>query len=189
MEGRVTLMAMAWYVICAVAGRESKVKEAILTALKQANLQAKLEEMLIPVERVTEVKRGRRTTAERKIFPGYIYVRMEIAPDVLEVINNVEGVIGFLGADPQQPDSLTAEEAERIIRIAKADSVDEQRAALVQIPFKVHDRVKIREGTFAGMEGEIEEINSAKGTIRVGITVFNRKTPIELEVWQVEETG
>lgn len=180
-------MAMRWYVVRAVSGREDRAAEAIGYQLRQRGLEAKVEELLIPVERVTEVKRGRKVTSKHKLYPGYIYARMEPTEAVLETIREAEMVTGFLGADPAMPDPLTDVEAERILKIAKAENADEQRAAIVQIPYKVGDKVKVREGTFAGMDGMVDEINPAKGTLRVLITVFGRQTPIELEVWQVEE--
>jgi transcriptional antiterminator NusG len=142
--------------------------------------------MLIPAERITEVKRGKKVSTERKLYPGYIYIEMDLNNDVLETVNEVDGITGFLGADPRNPDPLTKDEAERIIRIASAATAEEQRKELVQIPYKLEDRVKVKEGTFAGMDGEIAEINAAKGLLRVMITVFGRQTPVELEVWQVE---
>lgn len=180
-------MSKRWYVVKAVSGREDKCREQILYKIRQAGLQEQVEDLLIPVEHVTEVKRGKRVTSKHKLYPGYIYALMQPEQAVLDTIRSVDGVTGFLGADPALPDALTAEEAERIIKISTAATPDEQRAAIVQIPYELGDKVKVREGTFAGMDGVIEEINAPKGILRVLITVFGRQTPIELEVWQVEE--
>lgn len=177
---------MRWYVLKAVSGRENTCRDQIQTQLKVRKLEAKVGQLLIPAERITEVKRGKKVSSERKLYPGYIYVEMDLSNDVLDAVNDIEGVTGFLGADPRNPDPLTKDEADRIIRIATAPSPDEQRKELVQIPFKLEDRVKVKEGTFAGMEGEVAEINAAKGELRVMITVFGRQTPVWLEVWQVE---
>jgi len=182
-------MSKHWYVIKAVSGRENRARETVNAKLKALGLQEAVEELLIPVERVTEVKRGKKVTSERKLYPGYIYAYMEPQDDVLEVIRGVDGVTGFLGADPARPEPLSSEEAERIIKIATAADADEQRAAIIQVNFDVGDKVKVKEGTFAGMDGLVEEINPTKGTVRVLITVFGRQTPIELEVWQVEEVA
>jgi transcriptional antiterminator NusG len=179
-------MAMRWYVIKAVSGRENRIRDNIQQQLKLNKQEAFIGQMLVPAERITEVKRGKKVSTERKLYPGYIYVEMELANPVLETINAVDGVTGFLGADPRNPDPLTKEEAERIIKITTAQSSDEQRAAIVQVPFNLNDRVKVKEGTFAGMEGVVGEINPAKGELRVLITVFGRQTPVSLEVWQVE---
>ncbi len=179
-------MAMRWYVVKAVSGRENKIRDTIQSTLKVKKLDPLVGQMLVPAERVTEVKRGKKVSTERKLYPGYIYIEMEPEQDVLDTINSVDGVTGFLGADPRNPDPLTKDEAERIVRIATAQSPDEQRKELVQIPFKVDDRVKVKEGTFAGMEGVVAEINAQKGELRVLITVFGRQTPVSLEVWQVE---
>jgi transcriptional antiterminator NusG len=178
---------MRWYVLKAVSGRENTCRDLIQSQLKARKLEERVGQMLIPAERVTEVKRGKKVSTERKLFPGYIYVEAEINDDVLETINAVDGVTGFLGADPRNPDPLPTEEAERMVRIATAQSPDEQRKELVQIPFKVEDRVKVKEGTFAGMEGVVAEINPQKGELRIMITVFGRQTPVWLEVWQVEQ--
>jgi transcription termination/antitermination protein NusG len=177
---------MRWYVLKAVSGRENSCRDMIQTQLKGRKLEARVGQMLIPAERITEVKRGKKVSSERKLYPGYIYIEMEPEADVLETINAVDGVTGFLGADPRNPDPLTKDEAERIVRIASAQSPDEQRKELVQVPFKIDDRVKVKEGTFAGMEGVVAEINATKGELRVMITVFGRQTPVWLEVWQVE---
>jgi transcriptional antiterminator NusG len=180
---------MRWYVIKAVSGRENACREQIQVQLKAAKVDAKVAQMLIPAERVTEMKRGKKVTVERKLYPGYIYIEMELDNDVLEVIDGVDGVTGFLGADRHNPDPLSTEEAERIQRIAAAPTAEEQRKELIQIPYKLEDRVKVKEGTFAGMEGVVAEINAAKGELRVLITVFGRQTPVWLEVWQVESAG
>ncbi|TVR11065.1 MAG: transcription termination/antitermination factor NusG [Planctomycetota bacterium] len=182
-------MAMHWYVVKAISGRENKCRDAIVTKARQAGKSEQVGRLLVPSERVTEVKRRGKVTTERKLYPGYIYAECDLDEDLIEVIRNVDGVTGFLGSSPGAPDRLTAEEAERIIAVSTAESVDEQRAVLVQIPYQVGDKVKVKEGTFAGMEGDVDEINEQKGTIRVLITVFGRQTPIELEVWQVEEVG
>lgn len=179
-------MAMRWYVVKAVSGRESSIKELIHAQLKAKKVDDSVGEMLIPAERITEVKRGKKVSTERKLYPGYIYVQMELSQAALDTIRNVDGVTGFLGADPRNPDPLTTEEAEQIIKVAKAQSPEEQRQALVQIPFQLDDLVKVKEGTFAGMEGVVAEINPQKGEVRVMITVFGRQTPVWLEVWQAE---
>jgi transcriptional antiterminator NusG len=178
---------MRWYVLKAVSGRENSCRDLIQSQLKTRKLDARVGQMLIPAERVTEVKRGKKVSTERKLFPGYIYVEADLNDEVLEAVNAVDGVTGFLGADPRNPDPLPKDEAERMVRIATAQSPDEQRKELVQIPFKIEDRVKVKEGTFAGMEGVVAEINPQKGELRVMITVFGRQTPVWLEVWQVEQ--
>jgi len=177
-----------WYVIKAVSGRETRARENIQIQLKANQLDDYVDELLIPVEKVTEMKRGKKVTSERKLYPGYIYAKMKPHHDVLEVIRDVDGITGFLGADPAHPEPLSPDEAERIIKIASsADNLDEQRAAIIQVPYGEGDKVKVKEGTFSGMDGTVEEVNPTKGTVRVLITVFGRQTPIELEVWQVEE--
>jgi transcriptional antiterminator NusG len=177
---------MRWYVVKAVSGRETSCREQVLASLKAKKLESFVGQLLIPSERITELKRGKKVTAERKLYPGYIYIEMELSQDVLETVNDVDGITGFLGADPRNPDPLTAEEADRIIRIASASTAEEQRKELVQIPFQLEDSVKVKEGTFSGMEGVVAEINAQKGLLKVMITVFGRQTPVELEVWQVE---
>lgn len=177
---------MRWYVIKAVSGRETSCRDQIVVQLRVKKIDSFVGQMLIPSERVTEMKRGKKVSTERKLYPGYIYIEMELNNDALETINDVDGITGFLGADPRNPDPLTKDEAERIIRIATAPTPDEQRKELVQVPYKLEDRVKVKEGTFAGMEGIVGEINASKGLLKVLITVFGRQTPVELEVWQVE---
>jgi len=177
---------MQWYVIKAVSGRENRVRDNVLQTIKALKLDANVGQLLIPAKRITELKRGKKVTTEQKFFPGYIYIEMDPAQPLLEAIRDVDGVTGFLGADPRAPDPLMPDEAERIVKIATAGDDEEQRAAIFQVPFNLDDRVKVKEGTFAGMEGVVSEINPQKGELRVLITVFGRQTPVSLEVWQVE---
>lgn len=178
---------MKWYVIKAINGREDRARDGIEANLKARGMWDRCEELLIPVERVTEMKRGKRVQTRRKLYPGYIYGQLDLNHDMVEVIRSIDGVTGFLAEDPVRPDPLTDAEMEQVLKIARAQSPDEQRAAMVQIPYNVGDVVRVKEGTFAGMSGDVEEINEAKGLVRVIITVFGRQTPVELEVWQVEE--
>jgi transcriptional antiterminator NusG len=180
------LMAMRWYVLSTMTSREESSRELLLSRFRQSPLAAKLGQTLIPVEKVTEVKRGKKVTVKRKLFPGYIYIELEISPEVIELVNDVDGIIGFLG-DREHPAALSKDEADRIIAIANAADEAQQRAAIVVVPYKEGDKVKIKEGTFSGLEGQIEAINHQKGLLKVMITVFGRQTPVELEVWQVEE--
>lgn len=182
-------MALRWYTIKAVSGRENKARDDVLNHVRLAGMSDKVSQLLIPVERVTEVKRRGKVTTERKLYPGYIFAELEIDHNLVEVIRETDNVTGFLGADPNVPDPLSQEEADRILAVAAAEDPSEQRAAMVNIPFEVGDKVKVKEGTFEGMEGAVDDINKDKGTLRVLITVFGRQTPIELEVWQVEELG
>ena len=115
---------MRWYVLKAVSGRENSIRDQIMVQLKVKSLMSLVGQMLIPAERITELKRGKKVTTERKLYPGYIYVEMELNNDLLETINDVDGVTGFLGADPRNPDPLTKDESERIIRIATAPTPD-----------------------------------------------------------------
>jgi transcriptional antiterminator NusG len=176
---------MRWYVIKAMSGREDRCLEVLANRVKMSPKAAQMGELLIPVERVTELKRGRKVTSRRKLYPGYIYGEFEMDDALRELVTSVDGITGFLG-DRNHPVPLSSEEADRILAIARAVDTDEQRAAIVQVPYSLGDKVKVREGTFAGMEGLIEEINPSKGILKVSITVFGRQTPIELEVWQVE---
>ncbi len=180
-------MKKFWYVVKAINGRENRARDNIRTAIRDAKLEEMVEDLLIPIERVTQVKRGKKVTTDRKLYPGYIYALMEAQPQLLEAISSCDMVTGFLGTSPSTPTALTTEEADQIQRIAAAEGTDEQRAAIMQIPYKVGDKVKVKEGTFAGMDGSIDEINEQKGLLRVLITVFGRQTPVELEVWQVED--
>ena len=113
-------MSKRWYVIKAVSGRESSIKELIHSQLKGRKLDVHVGEMLIPAERITEVKRGKKVSTERKLYPGYIYIEMDLNHDVLDTIKDVDGVTGFLGADPRNPDPLTVKEAELIIKVARS---------------------------------------------------------------------
>ena len=173
-------MAIHWYVL-RVANKEEFVRDNLLVRIKQAGLEDKIPQVLVPTEKVTEIKRQKKKTFERKCYPGYILVEMEICDDVLLLIRETPGVGDFLGAD-LQPAPLPPDEVARVLK--SMDDTTEEPTTVVN--FHVGEKVRIKEGFFENFEGEIEDINPQKGKLSVVVSIFNRSTPVDLEFWQVE---
>ncbi len=173
-----------WYVVKVQSGREESIKEALERRAKIEGLEEYFGQVIIPIEKVTEMRNGKRVVKERKLYPGYLMVEVEYNDPILYLFRETSGVGDFVGGGvnhPPQP--MPRHEVERMLG---------SQGALV--PGDVHvkpkfdrgDRVKVKDGTFAGMEGEIKEILEAKGLVRVELTIFGRPVPVELEYWQVD---
>jgi len=175
-------MALAWYVVHTLSGQEEKVKKSLEYKIKMEEMGEKIIQVLIPTENVSEVKDGKKRITERKFFPGYILVEMEMDDDVWYFIKNINGIIGFVGGGKPVP--LIDEEVENI----KLQIEDRKRSIKPKIAFEKGEVVKIKEGPFVNFSGMIEEIEPDRGKLRVMITIFGRATPLELEYSQVERT-
>jgi transcriptional antiterminator NusG len=176
-----------WYVVKVQSGREESIKEAIERRVKIEGLEEFFGQIVIPVERVTEVRNNKRVVKERKLYPGYLMVEVEYNDRILYLFRETSGVGDFVGGGlnhPPQP--MKQAEVDRML-----DRVPTPGGKEVHIKpkFDRGDRVRVRDGTFAGMEGEIKEILEAKGAVRVELTIFGRPVPVELEYWQVEQTS
>jgi transcription termination/antitermination protein NusG len=167
------------------SGREESIKEAIERRVKIEGLEEYFSQIVIPVERVTEVRNNKRVVKEKKLYPGYLMVEVEYNDRILYLFRETSGVGDFVGGGlnhPPQP--MKPKEVERML------------GAIPEKPGEVHikpkfdrgDRVRVRDGIFAGMEGEIKELIEAKGTVKIELTIFGRPTSVELEYWQVEQT-
>lgn len=173
-----------WYVVKVQSGREDSIKRALERRIKIEGLEEFVSQIVVPVERVTEMRGGKRVTRSRKLYPGYLMVEVEYNDRILYLFRETSGVGDFVGGSVNRPPSPMSErEVERMI-----GRTGEQvpGAAPPKPKFDRGDRVKVREGTFAGMEGEIKEIIETKGLVRVELTIFGRPVPVELEYWQVE---
>jgi transcriptional antiterminator NusG len=173
-----------WYVVKVQSGREDTIKDAIERRIKIEGLQESFGEIMIPTEKYTEVNRNnKRVTKERKLFPGYIMVNLEFNEHMLYLFRETSGVGDFVGGGlnkPPQP--MTQKEVDRmLIKQGTKEAPTE-----VASKFNKGDKVKVKDGTFAGMEGEVKELLEAKGAIRVALTIFGREVPVELEYWQVD---
>lgn len=173
-----------WYVVKVQSGREESIKEAIERRVKIEGLQDFFGQVIIPVERVTEVRGGKRVVKERKLYPGYLMVQVEYNDRILYLFRETSGVGDFVGGTlnhPPQP--MKEHEVERMLG---SQGVLRHDAAPPKPRFEKGDKVTVKDGTFAGMEGEVKELLEAKGSVRVELTIWGRPVPVELEYWQVE---
>lgn len=174
-------MEKHWYVIHALTGQEEKVKANILSRLELSNLKDKISQVLIPTEVVAEVKSGKRRVSERKFFPGYVLVEMELTDESWYLIKNTPGVTGFISSG-DKPTPLLNEEVENILK----QSEEKKEKPMPKVTFNQGENVRIKEGPFTNFNGTIEELNPARGKLKVSVMIFGRSTPVELEYWQVE---
>ncbi len=175
-----------WYVVKVQSGREDSIKEAIERRVKIERLEDLFGQIVVPVERVTEIVKGQRVTRTRKLYPGYLMVEVEFNDRILYLFRETPGVGDFVGAGPNKiPPPMSPIEVEKMLGQRK--EVIEEKPAVSKIRFDRGERVKIKEGhTFAGMEGDVSEILEAKGLVRVMIKIFGRDVPVELEDWNLE---
>jgi transcriptional antiterminator NusG len=173
-----------WYVVKVQSGREESIKEAIERRVKIEGLEEYFGQIIIPVHRETQMRSGKRVTKEIKLYPGYLMVEVEYNDRILYLFRETSGVGDFVGGGVNHPPPPMSErEVERML-----GGQGQHREGVVQPKprFDRGDRVKVKDGTFAGMEGEVKEILEAKGLVRVELTIFGRPVPVELEYWQVE---
>ena len=176
-----------WFVVQTMSGKEFKVKTTMEKMIPLEGVEDLVYEVVVPTERVTEVCRGKKTTTDRKFFPGYILVRAKIFEDDGEIlgrswyfIRNTQGVIGFLGGDKPVP--LQNYEVDEILNQAKG----EEDVIKPKVLFEVGETVIIKDGSFANFEGCIESVDPGRGRLTLSVSIFGRSTPVELEYWQVE---
>lgn len=175
-------MAKRWYIVHAYTNFERKVADAIRERARSGGIEHHFEEIVVPTEDVIEVKRGRKIHAERKFLPGYVLVKMEMTDAAFVLIKNTPKVTGFLGAD-NKPQPIPEAEAMRILHQVK-EGVERPKPA---ITFEVGEQVKVVDGPFATFSGEVEEVDLERARLKVGVSIFSRKTPVELEFAQVEK--
>ena len=173
-----------WYVVKVQSGREESIKEAIERRVKIEGLEEYFGQIIIPVERVTMMRNGKRVQREQKLFPGYLMVEVEFNDRILYLFRETSGVGDFVGGGLNRaPTPMTTREVERMLGRQGKDS---DKVVPGKPPFDRGDRVKVKDGIFAGMEGEVKELIEAKGLVRVELTIFGRPVPHEFEYWQVE---
>jgi transcriptional antiterminator NusG len=172
-----------WYVVKVQSGREESIKDAIERRVKIEGLEKYFGQIVIPVEKITELRKGKRYVKSRKLYPGYLMVQVEFNENILYLFRETSGVGDFVGGSlnkPPQP--MKPAEVAKMIRSTDEPKADEK----IKAQFERFDRVKIRDGAFSGMEGEVKELLEAKGHVRVEVTIFGRPVSVELEYWQVE---
>ncbi len=174
-----------WYVVRAVSGKEKKVKDFIELEVKRAKLDDFVTQVLIPTEKIFQIRNGKKISKERNFFPGYVMIEAELVGEVPHLIKGVNNVIGFLGAEKGgDPVPLRMSEVNRIL--GKVDELADSEEEL-NIPFVVGENVKVIDGPFNNFNGVIEEINEEKKKLKVMVKIFGRKTPLELGYMQVEK--
>lgn len=172
-----------WYIVHAFSNFEKKVAEDIQNSAVRQGLDGLFEEILVPTEKVTEVRRGRRIETDRKYFPGYVMVKCDLTDDAYHLIKNTPKVTGFLGAD-KRPIPIPDAEAERI----KGQVVENIERPKTTIIFEIGENVKVADGPFASFNGVVEEVDFPRQRLKVAVSIFGRATPVELEFSQVEKT-
>jgi transcriptional antiterminator NusG len=172
-----------WYIVHAYSNFENKVAQSIRDQAAQRNLADNFDEVLVPTEKVIEVRRGRKVEAERKFFPGYVLVKCEMTDEVYHLIKNTPKVTGFLGADKAKPMAIPESEAMRI-KGQVAEGVERPKPT---ITFEIGEQVKVADGPFASFNGVVEDVDHGRARLKVAVSIFGRATPVELEYSQVEK--
>ena len=173
---------MNWYIVQAYSGFEKKVVESIKDILSKNKLDSHLDEILVPTHQVTEVKKGKRTKKERKYFPGYVLIRVDLNKQIYHLIKNLQKVSGFLGS-ADKPSPLSDNEIKRILGQVSESAINQKSG----ISFEIGEKVKVCDGPFASFNGLVEEIDEEKSRLKVSVSIFGRPTPVDLEFNQVEK--
>ncbi len=176
-------MAKRWYVIHAYSGYEKQVMRSLAERIKRAGMEEKFGEILVPTEEVVEMREGQKRKSERKFFPGYVLVQMELDDDTWHLVKEVPRVMGFIGGRSDRPAPISDREAEAILNRVKEGAEKPKPKVL----FEVGEVVRVVDGPFTDFNGVVEEVNYEKSRLRVGVSIFGRSTPVELEFGQVEK--
>jgi transcriptional antiterminator NusG len=176
-------MALQWYVVHAYSNFEHKVKESLIERVRRAGLQERFGEILVPTEEVVEMREGQRRKSERKFFPGYVLVQMEMDDETWHLVKEVPKVLGFIGGSSDKPAPITDKEAQAILNRVQ-EGVDKTRTKVLFEPGEV---VRVTEGPFNDFSGVVENVNYEKSKVRVAVQILGRSTPVELDFSQVEK--
>jgi len=174
-----------WYVVRSVSGQENKIKSYIESEITRLNLEDSIEQVLVPTEKVIQIRNGKKVNKERVYFPGYIMIQASLAGEIPHIIKSINGVIGFLG-ETKGGDPVPLRQAEVNRMLGKVDELAVQDEN-VNIPFVIGETVKVIDGPFNGFNGTVEKINEEKRKLEVMVKIFGRKTPLELSYMQVEK--
>jgi len=171
-----------WYVMQVYSGFERKVAESIMEQAKQSHLSDKIEEVLVPTEEVVEMRRGSKVKAERKFFPGYVLVKMEMTDETWHLVKDTPKVTGFLGGRGR-PAPISEDEARRIMSQVK-EGIERPKPS---VTFEIGEQVRVCDGPFNSFNGMVEDVDEEKARLKVSVSIFGRATPVELEYSQVEK--
>ena len=174
-----------WYVIRSVTGQEAKVKQYIMTELDRVGLDSQVEDILVPTEKVIQIRQGKKVQKEKTYFPGYIMIKADISGEILHIIRSVTNVLGFLGETKGgEPVPLRTSEVNRLLGKVDELAISGEQ---ISIPFNIGESVKVIDGPFNGFTGSIDNVNEEKRKLEVMVKIFGRKTPLELSYMQVEK--
>lgn len=176
-------MAKRWYVVHAYSGFEKNVHKALLERIERSGMQEQFGQILVPVEEVVEMRSGQKSISERKFFPGYVLVEMEMTDDSWHLVKNTPKVTGFVGGSAHKPTPISEREVQAILQQIQ-EGVEKPRPKVL---FEVGESVRVKEGPFTDFHGNVEEVNYDKSKLRVSVSIFGRATPVELEFSQVEK--
>lgn len=174
---------MRWYVVHAYSGMEKSVQRALTERIERAGMQDKFGQILVPSEEVVEVKNGQKTVSERRLFPGYVFVEMEMTDDTWHLVKNTSKVTGFIGGKSNKPTPIAPHEVAKIMQQVQ-EGVEKPRPKVL---YEIGEVIRIKDGPFTDFNGNVEEVNYEKSKVRVTVTIFGRATPVDLEFGQVEK--
>lgn len=176
-------MAMSWYVVHAYSQFEKSVQRNLQERIQREGMQDKFGQILVPVEEVVELKSGQKSISERKFFPGYVLVEMDMTDETWHLVKSIPKVTGFLGGSAMRPTAISEKEVQRIMDQMQA-GIEKPKPKVL---FEVGETLRVKDGPFADFNGVVEDVNYDKNKIRVSVSIFGRSTPVELEFGQVEK--
>ncbi len=177
-------MSKKWYVIHAYSGYEKSVQRALKERIERAGMQDKFGQILIPVEEVIEMKGGQKSISERKFFPGYVLVEMEMSDESWHLVKNTDKVTGFVGGAAMRPTPISQKEVDNILQQIQ-EGIEKPKPKIL---FEMGEAVRVREGPFTDFHGNVEDVNYDKSKLRVSVSIFGRPTPVELDFNQVDKS-
>ena len=177
-------MTARWYIVHAYSNFEKKVAEDIEHKARQKGLSSRIEQIVVPTEKVVEVRRGKKVDAERKFFPGYVLLKADLTDEVFSLVKNTPRVTGFLGGDRARPVPITEAEAERILHQVQ-EGVERPKPS---VTFEIGEQIRVSDGPFASFSGSVQEVDEERSRLKVEVSIFGRAVPVDLEFGQVEKT-
>src|SRR3954468_10819569 len=182
-DGTGGVMSKKWYVVHAYSGFEKSVQRALVDRIARAGMEDQFGQILVPVEEVIEMKSGQKNISERKFFPGYVLVEMEMSDDTWHLVKSTAKVTGFVGGTSTKPTPISEKEVQNILHQIQ-EGVEKPRPKVL---FEIGESVRVKEGPFPDFHGNVEDVNYDKSKLRVSVTIFGRSTPVELDFGQVEK--